>query len=212
MYNLAMQLDTIENILQVVFLIMSVVIHEVSHGYAALMLGDKTAFYAKRLTLNPIRHIDLFGSIILPLLLIISKVGFIVGWAKPVPYNPYNLSNQRWGGALVALAGPASNFLLAIIFAIFLRLNTAGLLNLPEIAIGLFSMIVLINLVLGFFNFLPIPPLDGSKIFTPLLPERYASFFENFGNYGFFASLLFILLLWKPFSYFIMLVFGLLVS
>ncbi|HEY4500581.1 MAG TPA: site-2 protease family protein [Candidatus Paceibacterota bacterium] len=103
-------------IFSLIVLLFSVVIHEISHGYAALFLGDRTAEYAGRLTLNPIKHIDLVGTIILPVISLLLPGSFLFGWAKPVPYNPYNLRNQRWGEAIVAAAGPLSNILLALIF------------------------------------------------------------------------------------------------
>lgn len=155
----------------IVVLILSVIIHEVSHGYIANILGDPTAKLQGRLTLNPIRHIDLFGSIILPLLLIIMNAGFLFGWAKPVPYNPYNLRAGKWGPAIVAGAGPASNLLIAIIFALFISVGSSfGLVS--AATIPFLEVIVSINVVLGIFNLIPIPPLDGSKVLFALLPYK----------------------------------------
>src|SRR3990167_6815003 len=111
----------VDFVFQIAILIMSVVIHEVSHGYAALFFGDETARYQGRLTLNPLKHLDLTGSVIVPLLLIISKSGFVFGWAKPVPINPYNFRNRKWAEPIVALAGPLSNITLAIIFGLLIR-------------------------------------------------------------------------------------------
>ena len=117
-------------IFQILILIISVVIHEVSHGYVAQMMGDPTARLQGRLTLNPLKHLDPLGSVIIPGILLLSGSGFLIGWAKPVPYNPYNLSNQKWGEALVAGAGPAVNILLAVIFAIVIRVGMgAGVLS-----------------------------------------------------------------------------------
>ncbi len=158
-----------EIIFIIVILIMSVVIHEVSHGYVADLLGDQTARYAGRLTLNPIKHLDWFGSIVLPGLLALLG-GFVIGWAKPVPYNPYNLRAGRWGPAYVALAGPASNFLIVLVFSLILRLLASSL---PASAAALISLIILINLILALFNLIPVPPLDGSKILFALIPARY---------------------------------------
>ena len=110
-----------DGFLQIAILIFSVVIHEVSHGLAAYWLGDSTAKYAGRLTLNPLSHMDLWGSFLIPLLLLFSGSGIIFGWAKPVPYNPYNLRNQKWGPVLVGLAGPFSNVLLALVAGVVLR-------------------------------------------------------------------------------------------
>ena len=145
-------------IFSLIILIFSVIIHEVSHGYAALFLGDKTAQDQGRLTLNPIKHIDPIGSIIFPALSLLLG-GFVFGWAKPVPFNPYNLRNRKWGEAIVAAAGPASNFLIALAFGLALRFSAALA---ASAAAGLVATIVLVNLMLGTFNLIPIPPLDGS--------------------------------------------------
>lgn len=154
-------------IFSIAVLIMSVVIHEVSHGYAAGFLGDPTAKLAGRLTLNPIKHLDPIGSIFLPALLAIVG-GPVFGWAKPVPYNPYNLEAGKWGPAIVAVAGPASNILLALLFGLPLRF---GLVSsyIPEATL-LFQIIVFVNLILALFNLIPVPPLDGSKILFAALP------------------------------------------
>jgi Zn-dependent protease len=151
----------------VAILIMSVVIHEVAHGYAALYLGDRTAQYAGRLTLNPIKHLDLIGSVIVPVLGYLAG-GVIFGWAKPVPFNPYNLRSQRWGEAIVAAAGPLSNLSLAIIFGLLIRFATFG----SQAFYALAGYLVLVNIVLFVFNLMPIPPLDGSKILFSILPYR----------------------------------------
>lgn len=154
-------------------LIFSIVIHEFSHGWMADQLGDPTARYMGRLTLNPIPHIDLVGSILLPLALYLSNVGFIVGWAKPVPYNPYNLRDQKKGPALVALAGPGANMLIAVIFGIIIRLLTFYNLPAYQSIIELFSVIVIYNILLAIFNLVPLPPLDGSKILAYFLPYSW---------------------------------------
>lgn len=155
---------------QLLVLIYSVVIHEVSHGLMADSLGDSTAKNMGRLTLNPLKHLDLFGSVLLPFLLFIARSPFIIGYAKPVPYNPQNLSDKKYGPAKVALAGPASNIVLALIFGLSLRLMpdvfTSSLI--PE----LFSFIILLNLVLAIFNLFPIPPLDGHWLLMTFLPAR----------------------------------------
>lgn len=159
-------------IFQFIVLIFSVMIHEISHGFVAEWLGDKTARDAGRLTLNPLKHIDPFGSVILPLLLYIANTSILFGWAKPVPYNPNNLKNPQKGGALIALSGPVSNFLLALIFGILIRIgiSSGALLNDPLLV--LFQIIVYINILLGVFNLVPIPPLDGSKVLFGFLPAR----------------------------------------
>lgn len=177
-------------------LILSIVAHEAAHGYVANWLGDPTARLAGRLTLNPLKHIDLWGSIIIPGLLYLSGSGILFGWAKPVPYNPYNLKNQRWGEALVAGAGPATNLLIAIAFGLLIRF--AGL----DLGVPLFLLagaIVRINIVLTFFNLIPIPPLDGSKVLVAFLPIRAQMRFQELAmriqQFSLIGSFLLILLL-----------------
>lgn len=157
-------LDTITSIIA---LVIAVVFHEVSHGYVANLLGDSTAKYAGRLSLNPIRHIDMWGTIIIPLLLIISRAGFIFGWAKPVPVNYYNLRYGKMGPILVALAGPLTNFLIVLICGLLVRILPEGTLF-PY----LFTMIAIINAFLMLFNLVPIPPLDGSHVLLAFLERR----------------------------------------
>ncbi len=164
----------INTIFYIIVLIMSVVIHEVAHGLVADAQGDPTARYAGRLTLNPLKHIDPIGSVVLPLLLILSGTGFIIGWAKPVPYNEANLRNKRWGTVLVAGAGIVSNFALAIVFGIAIRF--AGIFgSFAPAFISIAEIVVMVNIILGFFNLIPIPPLDGSKILFNVLPPRLIS-------------------------------------
>lgn len=161
---------------------MSVVIHEISHGFMAERFGDKTARHAGRLTLNPLNHLDLFGSIILPAFLYLTS-GFVFGWAKPVPYNPDNLSNRRWGTMWVALAGVLANLLVALVFALFIRIVPNLGIQVDESFYFITSSIVLVNLALMIFNLVPIPPLDGSKVLFSLLPAsfyRLASFIEQY--------------------------------
>jgi Zn-dependent protease len=179
-----------ELIFSIAILIISVVIHEVSHGYAALYLGDQTAKYEGRLTLNPFRHLDPVGSFLVPLLSY-SLGGFLIGWAKPVPYNPYNLRPGRWSEALVALAGPASNIAIALIFGLFLRIT--GEANMAFFLI--FSSIVYVNLLLAVFNMVPIAPLDGSKLLFALFPENYGVIRHFFESYGLVLLILFIFVL-----------------
>lgn len=178
-------------IFSIVVLILSVVLHEVSHGYAAERLGDPTARLAGRLSLNPAKHLDLMGSLIVPAITFFLG-GFIFGWAKPVPYNPYNLKDQRWGEAKVAAAGPLSNIFLAVVFGLVIRLNLVS----ETLTSGL-ALIVLINIILAVFNLLPIPPLDGSKILFSILPYRYNQFRTFLERYGFALVLLFVLFLWR---------------
>lgn len=177
-------------IFAIAILIMSVVVHEVSHGYTANLLGDPTAKYAGRLTLNPLRHLDFFGSFLIPAITFILA-GFIFGWAKPVPYNPYNLKNQKYGPGLVAIAGPLSNFLMAIVFGLAIRYSsTFGFL--PASFLEIISLIVFVNLILGVFNLVPIPPLDGSKALFAILPFRWHHIQLSLERYGFFLLLIFI--------------------
>jgi len=178
-------------IFQFAILIFSVIIHEVSHGYAAERLGDPTARLAGRLTMNPIPHIDLFGSVILPLLFFLTNSPILLGWAKPVPYDPRNLRDQRYGPLKVALAGPGSNILLFLIFGLAARLG-AGVALSPEL-IALFSLIALLNVSLAVLNLIPIPPLDGSKILFLFLPQRYVHMIERAGMGGIFLVLIFLM-------------------
>lgn len=194
---------TVLIVLYFIIFLFSVIIHEVAHGLAALWLGDPTAKYAGRLNLNPFKHIDLMGSIVVPAVMFFTA-GFAFGWAKPVPYNPYNLKNQKWGPALVALAGPISNIILATVFAI-----AASLISLPKamkmdiianfnnwnvapslisgslgaIFFEFFIVIIFWNVLLAFFNIIPIPPLDGSKIlFAAIsLKTEVVAILEQFG-------------------------------
>ena len=161
-------------VLTVAILILSIIIHEVSHGYMADYLGDPTARLQGRLTLNPLKHIDPVGSILVPLLT--SLAGFTFGWAKPVPYNPYNLKNKRQGEFLIAAAGPLSNLAIALIFGTIIRFVVPVALAGNSFAanfVGIASYIVLINIVLAIFNLIPIPPLDGSKLLFSFLPDQY---------------------------------------
>lgn len=160
---------------------LAVTVHEVSHGLAALYFGDTTARQAGRLTLNPLKHIDPMGTVLLPLLLRALHSPLIFGWAKPVPVNVSNLRSPRRDVLWVGAAGPAANFLFAAAVAGMLKLF-AGML--PALVTELGRYLVLINLVLGMFNLLPIPPLDGSRILLGLLPARFSSvlvFLEQWG-------------------------------
>ena len=156
-------------IIYFVILIFSIILHEVAHGYAADKLGDPTARYAGRLTLNPIPHIDFLGSIVLPIISVLSPGGFLFGWAKPVPYNPYNLTRApRWGETIVAAAGPGTNFVLVFVFAVLMRLWGD-----PSF-VAICFIGILVNLWLGLLNLIPIPPLDGSKVLSGILPRTLA--------------------------------------
>ena len=201
-------------IFQLIVLLFSVVIHEVSHGVVAERLGDPTARLAGRLTLNPIKHLDLFGSFLLPLsLYFISGGGFIFGWAKPVPYNPLNLKNPEKGGGLIAAAGPLSNFALAIIFGFLFRfLNFFPFEENLLISLGqFFSVIILVNVMLGIFNLMPIPPLDGSKILFALLPRGASQIRMFLERYGIFLLLLFIFFGFRLITPIVFAIYGLLI-
>jgi Zn-dependent protease len=183
-------------IFDIIIIVFSAILHEISHGLAARALGDKTAEYAGRLTLNPMAHIDPYGSVIMPLFLwFVSGGRFLFAYAKPVPFNPYNLRNQKWGPALVGLAGPATNFAIAIVLA--------GIIRLDLFSFGIAEFLVrvlLINLSLGVFNLLPIPPLDGSRLMYVFLPRRLERYKAMFEQYGMWFALLFVFF----FSYLLM--------
>ena len=181
-----------ETIFQIAVLVMSVVIHEVSHGYAAEILGDPTARLQGRLTLNPLKHLDPVGSIIVPLLTSLS--GFTFGWAKPVPYNPYNLRNQKWGELAVAAAGPLANIFLALVFGLLIRFAGA---TLSAAFVNIAAVIVVINLVLAIFNLIPVPPLDGSKILWAFLPERFRKIRESMERYSFLLVIIVVFAIWQ---------------
>lgn len=202
--------------LTVVVLILSIIVHEVAHGYAANALGDPTARLSGRLTLNPIPHIDLVGSIIVPALLVFTNAGMLFGWAKPVPYNPYNLRNKRWGEAIVAVAGSATNLLLALIFAAVTRVVAGEFPAAAEFA----AAVCFTNLFLGLFNLVPLPPLDGYTTLRATLPfhlARHLIKFENnvrsLGVAGIFLVLIiFSFLLVAPFYAFVQTLFAFLVG
>jgi Zn-dependent protease len=183
--------------------IVAIILHEISHGVVALWCGDDTAKRARRLTLNPIPHIDLFGSIILPAMLTLSGAGAF-GWAKPVPVDPSKLRNPRRQMLFVGLAGPATNFLLMGVAAIAGRamlqhwhashlFGSYRVADLPLVT-QVLIFFALANLLLGLFNLLPIPPLDGSSLIERMLPERYLPTWYRFRPYGFLV--LFVLVFW----------------
>jgi Zn-dependent protease len=167
-------------------LLFSVIVHECAHGYVAEWWGDKTARMLGRLTLNPLPHIDVFGSILVPGMLILSGSGILFGWAKPVPVTPQNFRDRKMGDITVSLAGPASNILLALGFAGILAV--VGLISGGEGASDavwrLCTYGILLNFVLALFNLLPIPPLDGSHVVASLLPRPAAYAYQSMGQYG----------------------------
>lgn len=178
-------MDIAMTVFEFVVLLFSAVLHEVAHGFMAEKLGDDTARRAGRLTLNPLVHIDPFGSILLPVVLYIASGGaFFFAAAKPVPYDPRNLKNPRSGSAKIALAGPLTNLFLALVFGIAVRVGI--FLDAPSLFISLLAVIVYLNIVLAIFNLIPIPPLDGSRVLFAALPPsrttfRVAYFLERYG-------------------------------
>jgi len=204
-----MQPDLSLTIFTIVVLIFSIILHEVAHGYAAQALGDPTAKLAGRLTLNPFRHLDPIGSVALPGLLVLLHSPFLFGWAKPVPYNPYNLKNQRWGEAIVSIAGVATNLLLAVIFGVIARV---AMEHGASMFASLAAIVVLTNLFLVLFNLIPVPPLDGYGFLRGLLPHRSGMAFREFEDRlrqgGFLTLIIFMLV----FSYFLAAPFDALVA
>ncbi len=169
-----------EMVLRIAALVFSIIIHEVAHGYAAYRLGDPTARNANRLTLNPLAHIDIMGSIILPLFLILTRSPVLLGWAKPVPFNPAYFRDVKKGIMIVGLAGPASNLILAAIAGIIIRLFPFG-----EIVGFFLVQVCVINVILAIFNLVPIPPLDGSRVVIGFLPSHIVSPYLSLERYGF---------------------------
>lgn len=179
-----MQALNVDTIVTLIILMYSIIAHEVAHGYAAYMLGDDTAERAGRLTLNPIPHIDPIGSIALPILGFLSGSHALFGWAKPVPYNPYHLRPGRFSEAIVASAGVLTNFGIAAIFVVIVKIGLF-LSILPDQFVGLAFEIILINLSLGIFNLLPLPPFDGMRIVTSLFPVKGRKILSFIDRYNF---------------------------
>lgn len=176
--------------LSLVILLFSVILHEVMHGWVALKFGDRTAEQMGRLTLNPIPHIDLIGTILLPALLLLTGSPILFGWAKPVPVNSLNFSNLRKGELFVSAAGILANFSLALLAAIIFHILNALPQSFPILIGALLQFTVMINLILGIFNLFPIPPLDGSKVLLSQLPYNLARQYEKLTPYGFIILLI----------------------
>lgn len=190
--DLIIRLMDISNLLFIVILILSIVLHEIAHGYVADRLGDPTARLQGRLSLNPLVHLDWFGSVILPLLLVFSGAPFILGWAKPVPFNPYNFKNPKWGAVLVAMAGPITNIIIAIIAATVIHTIPFG-----EAGILFFTAVIITNIALAVFNLVPVPPLDGHHLLFALIPDRYRHIKNMLRQYSFIILIIFVIYGWK---------------
>jgi len=169
-----------------IVIVLSATVHEYAHGLVAFGLGDDTAKRMGRLTLNPIVHLDVWGTVVVPILFILTAGSFI-GWAKPVPYNPLNLSDKKYGSLKVAIAGPLSNLCIALVFGLLLRFG-GSFLGSDGVLTGLVAFITYVNIFLALFNLIPVPPLDGSKIIYDLFPasERVI---ERVGFVGVFIAL-----------------------
>ncbi|MFH1246569.1 MAG: site-2 protease family protein [Candidatus Liptonbacteria bacterium] len=202
-------------IFELIIFLFAVILHEVAHGLVAEHLGDPTARQAGRLTLNPLAHIDPIGSVLLPILLAIPALygapTIIFGWAKPVPYNQNNLKNPRSGAVKIALAGPITNLLIALIFGLFLRAAIGYQMGTLILPLGL---IIYINIVLGVFNLVPIPPLDGSKLLYLFLPQDQRGYriMAVLERYGFIVLLAFLFWGFGIVSYVANLIFSLIVG
>lgn len=187
-----MDIDLAHIILTYTCLLFSLCVHEAAHAAMANYCGDDTARHLGRLTLNPIAHIDPLGTVILPLLMLATGTGLIFGWAKPVPFNPGKLNNVRRDPVLVAMAGPASNLLLALLFVFFARILSMaiGIEAIPVLLFEFLFWIVLLNFILMVFNLIPVPPLDGHHILNYFLPPEAQQFMARIGPFGILIAIL----------------------
>src|SRR3989344_9160417 len=184
---------------QIIVILFSIVLHELAHGLAAYHMGDSTPKYAGRLTLNPLKHLDVFGSFLLPLLLAVTTGGrFVFGYAKPVPYNPLNLNDQKYGPAKVALAGPMVNIALVVLFGALYRLLPSQLSY--SLMPSLIAFVVWQNLVLAIFNLVPLQPLDGHWLLNTFLPYRFREIKYFLARYSTFLFIIFIFVFFKIFN------------
>ena len=196
-------MSIIEGIISLFVVLFAITVHEASHGLAALKMGDPTAYQMGRITLNPIRHIDPVGTILLPAILIIMGAPPF-GWAKPVPVNPLNLKDPRKDNVIISIAGPASNIGVAVIAFVILKIlmnlnpslfytSGGGLANILSPLITIVYYTIVINVILAIFNLIPIPPLDGSGVVMGLISEEAAQKYEQIRPYGFFILILLIM-------------------
>lgn len=178
---------------QIIGFLVALTVHEFSHAFAANRLGDPTAKYLGRLSLNPLKHIDWFGTVTLPLMLMLMRSPFVFGWAKPVPVNPYNLKG-KYGESWVSLAGPAANFIVAALLVLVLKITPDYVIaSWTKDFLKLIIYVIVINVTFGVFNLIPIPPLDGSKILIDILPASQNRVKEFLNRYGIMLLMLFIL-------------------
>lgn len=171
-------------------IVFSATFHEYAHGWMAYRLGDTTAKYAGRLTLNPLAHLDPIGTVLMPLFLMFTA-GIFIGWAKPMPYNPYNFRDAKYGSLKVGAAGPLANFIIAVILGLVIRfadVYPAASAYFPQMFADFLGLIVRVNIFLGLFNLMPFPPLDGSKVFADLFPRQW-HYFAQLGFLGIFVAL-----------------------
>ncbi len=183
-----MNMDFTSQVLAFFFIFMSIVIHEISHGYAAYLLGDDTAKRMGRLSLNPLHHVDIFGTIILPIILVMTA-GFAFGYAKPVPINPYNFKNYKKGMGITGAAGPIANFAITFLLAILYVILAKSGFNQDLRAFEVIKLTMQVNIFLALFNLIPVPPLDGSRIVGAFLSDEAYIKYSKLERYGMYIIL-----------------------